>query len=152
MSRLRLFATTVIAKSKTEARNPAAMEAARKRAGWPKGGRHEAASVLLAGLSDPELFVYLIGTHHGRGRPLWPYTEDEEIVESPGIVPFALADFSLSADLPARPEDTLAPLHSGWVDLFWRMVRRYGYWGLAYLETLLVLADHRQSEAERDGS
>lgn len=148
----------LIAKSRTEAQNAAAVEAARKRAGWPKGGRHEAASVLLArsnpdafaGISDPELLEYLIGAHHGRGRPLWPFTEDDTALESPGAVPVALGGFKMSADLPPRPESALMPLHAGWVDLFWRLVRRYGYWGLAYLETLLVLADHRQSEAERN--
>ncbi len=148
----------LIAKSKTEGRNSAAIEAARKRAGWPKGGRHEAGSVLLARsdpksfaeLSDPtKLCEYLIGSHHGRGRPLWPFTENDERYDAPGMVPFALDGFALSADLPGRPEDSLAALHTGWVDLFWRLVRRYGYWGLAYLETLLVLADHRQSEAEQ---
>ncbi len=148
----------LIAKSRTGAWNPQAVEDARARARWPKGGRHEAASVLLArnnasalkGLSDPELFEYLIGTHHGRGRPLWPFTEDDEQLEPPGTVPVELDGFALRADLPTRPESALSPLHAGWVDLFWRLVRRYGYWGLAYLETLLVLADHRQSEAERE--
>ena len=148
----------LIAKSMTEARNPAAIEAARKRAGWPKGGRHEAGSVHLArsdpaafaGLRDPELCEFMLGTHHGRGRPLWPFTKDDESYDVPGTVVFALDGFSMSANLPARPEDSLAALHTGWVDLFWRLVRRYGYWGLAYLETLLVLADHRQSEAERE--
>ena len=146
-----------IAKSGLDGRNASAMEAARKRAGWPKGGRHEAASVLfarsntnaLAGLHDPELCEYLIGSHHGRGRPLWPFTESEEPLEAPGAVPVKLDAFTLSAELPPRPESALSPLHAGWVDLFWRLVRRYGYWGLAYLETLLVQADHRQSEAER---
>ncbi len=148
----------LIAKSRTEGRNAAAVEAARKRAGWPKGGRHEAASVLLArssadvlaGLHDPELLEYLIGSHHGRGRPLWPFTEDDAKYEASGAVSVELANFALHAELPTRPESALSPLHAGWVDLFWRLVRRYGYWGLAYLETLLVLADHRQSEAERD--
>jgi CRISPR-associated endonuclease/helicase Cas3 len=147
-----------IAKSGLDGRNASAIEAARKRAGWPKGGRHEAASVLLArsnpdalaGLNDPELFEYLIGSHHGRGRPLWPFTESDEPLEPPGTVPVELDGFTLRADLPTRPESALSPLHAGWVDLFWRLVRRYGYWGLAYLETLLVLADHRQSEAERE--
>lgn len=147
-----------IAKSSLDGQNASAIEAARKRAGWPKGGRHEAASVLLArsntdafaALNDPDLCEYLIGSHHGRGRPLWPFTESDEPLEPPGIVSVELDGFALSVDLPTRPEAALSPLHTGWVDLFWRLVRRYGYWGLAYLETLLVLADHRQSEAERE--
>ncbi|MBY0460915.1 MAG: CRISPR-associated endonuclease Cas3'', partial [Gemmataceae bacterium] len=149
----------LIAKSRTDAPNASAIEAARKRAGWPKGGRHEAASVLLArsstdafaGLNDPELCEYLIGSHHGRGRPLWPFTASDEPLDAPGTVPVELDGFALRSDLPMRPESALSPLHAGWVDLFWRLVRRYGYWGLAYLETLLVLADHQQSEAEREG-
>jgi CRISPR-associated endonuclease/helicase Cas3 len=58
----------------------------------------------------------------------------------------------LSAPGVFRPELPLARFDAGWVDTFWRLVRRYGYWGLAYLETLLVLADHRQSEAEKEAS
>jgi CRISPR-associated endonuclease/helicase Cas3 len=148
----------LIAKSRTEGRNAAAVEAARVRAGWPKGGRHEAGSVLLvrhnleaaAGLRDPELFLHLIGTHHGRGRPLWPFAEEGEVPNSPGLVTVAIEKHLLSGELPARPETPLTSLTVGWVDAFWRLVRRYGYWGLAYFEMLLVLADHRRSEAERN--
>jgi CRISPR-associated endonuclease/helicase Cas3 len=149
----------LIAKSQVEERNMAAVEASRIRARWPKGGRHEAASVLLVranpevsgGLCDTELFEYVLGTHHGWGRPAWPFIEDDVVYDPPGTVTVAFETFQLTGELQARPEIALAALHAGWVDLFWRLVRRYGYWGLAYLETLLVLADHRQSEAERNG-
>ena len=40
-------------------------------------------------------------------------------------------------------------LDSGWTDLFWQMVHKYGPWGVAFLETLLRLADQRQSHLEQ---
>jgi CRISPR-associated endonuclease/helicase Cas3 len=152
----------LIAKSSAEWRNAAAVEASRRRAGWPKGGRHEALSVLLvrnnpvaiAGLSEAELMIHLVGTHHGRGRPLWPVEMEEEPsswAEQPPPVRCGLHGVEMSSPMEIRPEAALAPLHAGWVDSFWRMVTRFGWWGLAYLEALLVLADHAQSRAEKEG-
>jgi CRISPR-associated endonuclease/helicase Cas3 len=40
-------------------------------------------------------------------------------------------------------------IDSGWVDLFWRMVRWYGWWGIAYLEALLITADRSVSAREQ---
>jgi CRISPR-associated endonuclease/helicase Cas3 len=47
-----------------------------------------------------------------------------------------------------KGKHNLELLGSGWSDMFWRLNRRYGYWGLASLEMLLRLADHRQSAKE----
>jgi CRISPR-associated endonuclease/helicase Cas3 len=46
----------------------------------------------------------------------------------------------------------LAGLGSGWPSLFWRLVRRYGPWGLAYLESVVRLADHMQSRQELEAA
>ncbi|HLJ96706.1 MAG TPA: type I-U CRISPR-associated helicase/endonuclease Cas3 [Gemmataceae bacterium] len=150
--------------SRVSSRNRAARNAARRRACWPRGARHEALSVLLvenspsstAEVSDRELLLYLIGSHHGLGRPVWLVADRDDLPASidprrdfPSRIECSLDGQVLAASGAFRPELSLARFDSGWTERFWQLVRRYGYWGLAYLETLLVLADHRQSELER---
>lgn len=118
------------------------------RAGYPKGGRHEFASVLIAEKApsprgcDRELALHLIGTHHGQGRPLVPFwcdTEDPEIHASfDGI------------EIAVRGAHCLARLDSGWIDRFWRLNRAYGWWGLAFLEAILRRADCMVSREEQE--
>jgi CRISPR-associated endonuclease/helicase Cas3 len=142
-----------LAKSGMDRDDPQAFERAWRQSGLPLRFRHEFVSVALAraGRSvlfqdlpeeDQALVEYLIGTHHGRGRPFVPVTEERET-----------EPVSLEWDgtrLTASADHGLWSLGAGWTDLFWRLVRRHGYWGLAYLETLLVLADHaRSAEEER---
>lgn len=115
--------------------------------GYPRGARHEFVSVRLfgkAGLEDGckgDLARFLIGTHHGRGRPFPPVMDDPDP-----------KDISLSkngASVTVSSDHGLYRLDSGWVDLFWRMVRRYGWWGIAYLEALLITADRTVSAREQ---
>ncbi len=138
----------LLAKSGMDRGDRAAVEAARKRAGYPKGQRHECASVqllrahpeLLEGARDPELVEYLVGAHHGRGRPWMPVVADEGCPET---------RFELFGHrLRLAGSHGLERLDAGWAELFWRLCRRYGWWGLAYLEALLRLADQRRSEEE----
>jgi CRISPR-associated endonuclease/helicase Cas3 len=127
----------------------------RARAGLPPGFRHEFVSVALLrrhprdllGAADEDrrrLVEYLVGVHHGRGRPFVP------VVEESGA-----EDFGLEWEghtLSASPDHGLWRLDSGWADGFWRLVRGHGYWGLAYLEALLRLADGaRSAEEQREG-
>lgn len=135
--------------SEMQANDRTAMKYALERSGYPKGARHELLSVALAEkypdvlnqAHDPDLVLHLVGTHHGRARPFPPVVPDPVPVE-----------VSVDLDgklLTAMSAHGLEKLSSGWVERFWRMVRRYGVWGLAYLETLLRLADYARSEEEQ---
>ena len=116
-------------------------------AGYPSGARHEAGSVmaacalgLLNGAHDQDLVLHLIGTHHGNGRPLFPVWADDSSYQ------FTVESDGVSAEITSGLE--LARINSGWVDRFWNLNRKYGYWGLAYLEGILRRADCMQSRWE----
>lgn len=125
---------------------------ARKRAGYPSGYRHELLSLAmiqhssdaLAKAHDPELVKHLVASHHGHCRPFAPF-EDH-----PDDLPVTLAhgDRALSSTTRHR----LARLDSGVSERFWGLVERYGWWGLAWLEAIVRLADHRASEHETGGA
>ena len=142
---------TLLAKSDGLPRTPRERNEARERSGLPAGFRHEMLSVQLAecsGISalDPaecELILHLIAAHHGNGRPFAPvvFEDDPPDVEYEGVV----LD---SADRRQRPPHRL---DSGVADRFWSLTRRYGWWGLAYLESLLRLADQQASADEESG-
>ena len=104
-----------------------------KRAGLPNRWRHEARSVRLASTDprfsaahDPFLVLWLIGTHHGHGRPFFGFHDplDDQGPQSLGYS-FGGRD---------------------WTTLFEELRRRYGVWRLVWLEAILRLADHRASE------
>ena len=115
---------------------------------YPTGMRHEAVSVamvesnpdVLTSAHDKELVLHLIGTHHGWGRPLVPIVEDPE--------PETLSYTFDGSDMRADSNLAEGLLALDMADRFWRLVERYGYHGLAWLETVLRLADHRQSAEE----
>lgn len=68
--------------------------------------------------------LHLIAAHHGRGRPHFPTDEafDPQSNES--------RDAATASEVPRR---------------FARLQRKYGRWGLAYLESLLRAADYAAS-------
>ena len=43
-----------------------------------------------------------------------------------------------------------ADWNPGLAERFWRIVRKFGWWGAAYREAVFRLADHAQSRAEQD--
>lgn len=122
-------------------------------AGLPDNWRHEALSVRLACLhpdfksaNDSELVLWLIGTHHGLGRPLFPHSDGKDSETRLDL----LKAFGIDHDLPpGHGPQSLAFEFDGsdWHQIFMRLKRRYGVWGLARLEGFVRLADHRASEA-----
>lgn len=125
---------------------------ARAASGLPDKWRHEALSVRRAPhvarfneAQDPELVLWLIGTHHGYGRPFFPHCDADD--DKPRKLP---AVIGLPSELPAGAgPQSLAYDRNGldWPALFVRLKARYGVWELARMEAVLRLADHRASEA-----
>lgn len=120
-------------------------QATRKLSGWPENGRHEDLSARLASRwiasrndlepSLADLFLHLIISHHGHGRPLVRPAVDvtaetvrARIDDTQLEAPANLAE--IDWDQPAR---------------FRRLNDRFGPWGLALLEAILRLADHSVS-------
>jgi CRISPR-associated endonuclease/helicase Cas3 len=138
-------ARDLIAKSGRSGQNWAAIERARRLAGYPKGGRHELMSVALlqehreefVGI-DFDLLLHLVGSHHGRCRPFAPVVEDRE--------PLGVR----YGDWRGRSDHGLERVGSGVCERFWQLTRRYGWHGLAYLESMIRIADQRRSEAEQE--
>lgn len=117
---------------------------AERRSGWP-GLRHELISLALLDASpqlqafanDLELVRHLVASHHGWCRPWAPTTIDPE----PMLVRGEVAGIQVEVSTEAIDDAFLSACASR----FHRLCRRYGWHGLAYLEALLRLGDHRAS-------
>lgn len=145
------WAPAPLAKSASIPTSPVRRRAIREASGLPPAFRHEMLSTQLAqrfaSLPDDEntadLFLHLVASHHGHGRPFAPVSLDEAPAAVEGRV--GQAEIALSA----VERGALPPSHrldSGIPDRFWRLVRRHGWWGLAYLEAILRLSDWYASE------
>ena len=125
-----------------------------ERAGLPRGWRHEALSVRMAQThprfaeaDDPALVLWLIGTHHGFGRPFFGFADSHK-----GHDVFACLDVDRWGLAPGPGPQSMAFDFDGadWAAVYEQLKQRYGVWGLAHLEAALRLADHRASESEQD--
>jgi len=135
----------------------AAHRLARRKSRYPKGARHEVQSlamlekhldVVKAKAHDLELVLHLVASHHGYCRPFAPVVIDIEPVD---VV--LLNHQSKTFGKVEFPETTskheLHRLDAPLADRFWRLVERYGWLELCWLEAVLRLADHRASEEEQ---
>lgn len=127
---------------------------ARERSGYPRGARHELSSLaileegthLLEAVTpvDRDLVLHLVASHHGWCRPFAPVVEDREPVQ----VTFEHSEGSISVQSNHR----YAAVGSGVAERFWTLTEKYGWFGLAWLEAILRLADHRRSALEQCGT
>lgn len=129
---------------------------AEQRSGWPLGLRHELVSLAMLDASpqlrekakDLDLVRHLVASHHGWCRPWAPTVTDP----NPTIVRFSIAGIEVEVSTTALDDAFLNECASR----FRRLCRRYGWHGLAYLEALLRLGDHRASArpgpSERPGA
>lgn len=123
-----------------------------ERSELPKRFRHEMLSVQLIdaaanGLDgiDRELLLHLVASHHGYARPLAPVCIDtqppEVSLENIDLPNARLSESDRKAICMHRFDSPVA-------ERFWRVVRKYGWWGTVFLETVLRLADRRVSQRE----
>jgi CRISPR-associated endonuclease/helicase Cas3 len=141
----------LLAKSNHRFANGAAYRRLYRIAGLPLGARHETLSVALAksefqgraGPEDRDLMFHLIAAHHGFGRPfLKPLETFDDEPDQIDLRPLDLNYIGVS-DYGA------AALSGGVAERFQSLQIKYGWWGLAWLETLLRLADWAQSADEQ---
>ena len=125
-----------------------------KRAGLPDGWRHEALSVQMArahrdfgSAHDPALVLWLIGTHHGLGRPFFGHTDLAPQTPLPALG-LGAGDLNIEEPGPHSPAFDFDGLD--WPALANDLRNRYGVWRLAFYEAVVRLADHRASELERE--
>lgn len=106
-------------------------------AGYPPGLRHEVASAALLPPATPELVRFLVAGHHGYGRPFFPPQHD------PGAEPvdYVGPPGRFTADQPYRYGGVGSAAAVDFAD----SVARYGWFGVAWLEAIVRLADHEGS-------
>jgi len=115
--------------------------AAHAASGLPSGFRHERRSLEVLEATwqdewrvDRDLVRMLVASHHGHAMPFFPAVDDP----SP-------PDILLEDGARVRPNPAVGTIAA---EAFARCVERYGWFGTAYLNAVLRLADHLRSANE----
>jgi CRISPR-associated endonuclease/helicase Cas3 len=147
----------------------AARKLARERSGYPSGGYfhavhsvamlegHEALlaewlrNVDCARKPDLDLVLHLVASHHGECRPFAPVVVDSAPIKISLAGHFSSVFGKIDcSEVPSnsKPHRLDSPLG----DRFWKLVVKYGWQELCWLEAILRLADHRASEEEQNAN
>lgn len=134
------------------------LQSTRRQQYWtlPQGWRHEALSVVLAQLhplfekcNDSNLVLWLIGTHHGFGRPFYSFADSQLSSSFLGVEPcLGVSEWVIPQDHYWPTSLQFQLQNSSWIDIFEQLKKKYGTWQLAHFEAIIRLADHRVSEGE----
>ena len=136
-----------LAKSARSPRTKEERNEAREVHRYPSGARHELLSVaLLSKATDDDVLLHLIATHHGSARPFAYGVEENDHVKKPFKTPDL---FGQTFELPTSAQQ-ITEWNAELPERFWRVVRRFGWWGAAYREAIFRLADHAQSREEQE--
>jgi CRISPR-associated endonuclease/helicase Cas3 len=114
----------------------------------PSGFRHELLSTailmksaVIDELPERDLLLHLVASHHGYCRGTTP------IMNDPDPESFDVEIEGETIHYTGDPTP-LAHIQNGVPERFWVLNRRFGRWGIAYLETILRIADQRASAAK----
>lgn len=116
----------------------------------PPGFRHEMLSQELAqqishtlDAESFELMLHTIAAHHGHARPFAPVVVDgvPPDVSLRQLFPSLAPELNINLSAEQRQRLPAFRLDSGISMRFWNLNRRFGWWGLAWLESALRLAD-----------
>jgi CRISPR-associated endonuclease/helicase Cas3 len=140
----------LIAKSKDRNDDARTRRLAKKQSGYPKGMRHEILSLamiqnvseLQEQANDWELVCHLVASHHGWCRPFSPTQRDQRPV-------MATTECELhTTALSSSTAHGLDAFASTIGERYWLLTDRYGWFQLAWYESILRLADHTESREE----
>lgn len=124
----------------------------------PRGFRHEMLSLQLADrvqddLDEPsrDVMRHAIAAHHGHARPFAPVVDDPSppSIDLCRLLPSGNSDLNVSLSESERAGWQAHRLDSGISERFWNLNRRFGWWGLVWLESSLRLADWAASAQGR---
>jgi CRISPR-associated endonuclease/helicase Cas3 len=140
-----------LAKSGRDPRERRSREAQRV-AEWPQGKRHESLSATLVAAVEKwppsicrDLLIHLVLAHHGDGRPFRTIADDPDPIEVEAQIATDPSDGNCVKKVVMSDSEIPWPEHA---ERFIALNERFGPWGLAALETILVLADRSVSAEE----
>ncbi|MGB7346067.1 MAG: type I-U CRISPR-associated helicase/endonuclease Cas3 [Pirellulaceae bacterium] len=139
---------SLLAKSRKVARTYSDRCRDLERSTLPVRFRHELLSLQIAdqtGLSNCDLVLHLIASHHGHARPWMPPCRDPD---PPSV---DLQRLGLDCQFDQRNEAADSKSRTDIAERFWSTQATHGVWATAYLETILRIADQQISREEAEG-